>query len=58
MRISAFGHHAQVSILQVELKLLALARIEVDAPKSAQSDARRARDGRELQIQLYDFIAG
>ena len=55
--ISILSHHTQVAIFQVEVNFLARAGFEMDALKSAKSNERRAFHGRELEIELHDFIA-
>ena len=42
--IAILSHHAQIARLQLEMNLLACAWIEMNAFKSAQSDARRTLD--------------
>ena len=56
-RISILRHHAQIAVLQLEVNLLARARFEMNALKSAQSDVRRTLHRRELEIDLDDFIS-
>ena len=56
-RIAILGHHAQITRLQIEVNLLACAWFEMNALKSAQSDARRALHGRKLEIELHDLVS-
>ena len=55
--MAVLGHHAQAAVLQLEVNLLACARIEMNALESAESDLGRTRDQWELQIKLHDLIA-
>jgi hypothetical protein len=41
------GDHSQIAILHFEIHLATLVRVEVDVLEPAESDARRAVDGRE-----------
>src|SRR5438045_671343 len=54
--ISLLGHHTQIAVLQLEVNLLARARFEVNALKSAESDEGSAFRCRELQIKLYRLV--
>ena len=56
-RISILGHHAQIAVLQFEVNLLARAGFEMNALKSAESDAGRTLHGRELEIELHNLIS-
>jgi hypothetical protein len=47
-RHSIVGHHPQVAIFEIKMHPPAFARIEMNALKSAQSDARRTLYGREF----------
>src|SRR5690349_9471574 len=55
--ISILGHHTQIAVLQLEMNLLARARFEMNPLESAESNERSTFHGRELQIDLYDFIS-
>ena len=56
-RITILGDHSQVAVLQLEMNLLARARFEMNTLEAAQSDAGRALDVRELEIDLHDLIS-
>jgi hypothetical protein len=56
-RIAILGHHAQITRLQIEVNLLRSAGLEMNALKSAKSDAGRALFIREFEIKLHYFVS-
>lgn len=56
-RLADIRHHAEIAIRELEMNLPALARIEMDPPKSAKCDARRSCEGRKLEVKLRDLIS-
>src|SRR5579871_4992471 len=56
-RSSVFRHHAQRAVFQVEMNLLACARIEMNAFESAESDERRTFDRWKLEIELNNLVS-
>ncbi len=56
-RITILGHHTQITILQLEVNLLARTRFQMNALESAESDLGSTLDLRELEIDLYRFIS-
>src|ERR1035441_4427623 len=55
--ISILGHHAQVTVLQLKVNLLAFARFEMNPLKSAERDLRGALHRGKLEIDLDDLIS-
>ena len=55
--IPIFGDHDQIAILEVEVNLLARARLQMNFLESAESDLRRTLHCRELEIDLYGLIS-
>src|SRR5665213_70355 len=55
---TVLGDHTQVTVFQCEMDILAAARFEMNALKSAQSNERRALDGRELEVDLHYLVPG
>lgn len=56
-RLAHVGDHAEIAIFQLEMNLLARARIEVNALEATQRKEGRAFHGWELEVELHDFIA-
>ena len=56
-RIAILGHHAQITRLQIEVNLLRSAGLEMNAMKSAESNAGRALFIREFEIKLHYFVS-
>ena len=50
------SHHTQVARFQIEMHFLARAWIEMNAFESTQSNAGRALDRRELEIELNYLV--
>src|SRR5690349_190152 len=51
-RIPFLGHHTQIARLQLEVHLLACARIEMNPFEAAKRDKRSTFDRREFEIEL------
>ena len=56
-RVAIFGDHDQIAVLQVEVDLLARARLQMDFLESAESDLRRTLDRGELDVDLDGLIS-
>jgi hypothetical protein len=56
-RVAILSYHAQVTWRQIEVHLLCGSGFEVNALKSAESDARRALFRRKLEIELHDLVS-
>src|SRR5579875_1020420 len=57
-RIPVFRHHAQVARSEMEMHLLARARVQMDSLEAAQRDAWSAAYPRKLQIELNHLVSG
>src|SRR5665213_2211053 len=56
-RTAVLGHYPQIAILQVEVNLLARARLQMNPLESPESDLRCTLHSRELEIDLYSLIS-
>ena len=56
-RVAIFSDHDQIAVLQVEVDLLARARLQMDFLESAESDLRRTLDCGELDVDLDGLIS-
>ena len=56
-RVTIFSDHDQIAVLQVEVDLLARARLQMNFLESAESDLRRTLDRGELDVDLDGLIS-
>ena len=57
IQVTIFSDHDQIAVLQVEVDLLARARLQMDFLESAESDLRCTLDCGELDAELDGLIS-